>query len=388
MTRRRLSATGDGVVEFRRQLSGKDLSGEDLRDAQLTGANLDGADLRRSNLQGLDLRRTRLREALLDGTDLRDALLDGADLRSSRLLDVRADGASFVRADLTLATLRGGDFRYANFMEALLTDCDLSDSTFERAHLYGADLIGAELAHASLVGATLCGVNLREAHLDGADFTGAHFAFTVIAASDLSRAVGLDSVVHDGPSTVGIDAFLLSRGEIPDGFLSGTGLSPLTVEYLKSVAAAEEGLLVGNSLFLLFDETDRSRARRLRAYLRMLGFQAWYWQQVAELGGHHNPDLRHRIRVDDRLLVLWSPAAETRPEILENARAVAESPRGTRVDGVLLEPPTRPPGPLATWLDGHMLADFHRVAWDDPRDRLFHEELARLRAALTARESG
>lgn len=306
-----------------RDLAGADLRGEDLRESHLARADLTGTKLRGANLHGVDLRGACLRDAELDGADLRDALVDGADFRFAALRGVLANGSSFVRADLTLADLAHADLRSADLSEALLTDANLSAAALERANLSDANLIGAELADADLRRAILCGANLRDAHLDGADFAGARFAFTVLAASDLSRARGLESAVHDGPSTVGIDAFLLSRGEIPDAFLAGSGLSPLTIEYLKSVAAAEEGMLVGDALFLVFAETDRARARRLRAYLRMSGHQTWYWQERAELSGRHNRDRGLRVRFGHRLVVLLSSAGGA-PVAAGVARAIAE----------------------------------------------------------------
>lgn len=364
-----------------RSLAGADLSGEDLREAHLDRADLTGARLLRANLHGLDLRGTCLRDACLDGADLRDALLDGADLRSASLAGALANGSRLARADLSLAHLRGADFRSADLSDALLADADLSLANFERANLSAASLIGGELGGASFREAVLCGANLRESHLDGADFTRARFAFTVLAASDLSRARGLDSAIHDGPSTVGIDAFLLSRGEIPDAFLAGIGLSPLTIEYLKAVAAAEEGMLVGDALFLLFADADRARARRLRAYLRMHRHLAWYWQEAEELSGHHNPDLKLRVRFHDRLIVLCSAAAGAEPRLADAiARALAKEGAEQRriVLGVRIDD-TEPA--LAAQ---RLAADFRGVDWDDPRDPTFVRELARLLAVLSS----
>ncbi len=285
-----------------------------------------------------------------------------------------------------LADLRDADFRSANLTQALLTDANLSQAVFERATLADADLIGAELGGANFRDAVLCGANLREAHLDGADFTGARFAFTVLAASDVSRARGLEAVVHDGPSTVGVDAFLLSRGEIPDAFLTGIGLSPLTIEYLKAVAAAEEGMLVGDAVFLLFADADRARARRLRAYLRMNRHQSWYWQETHALAGTHNPDLKLRIRFHDRLVVLGSSAvgsAGAWTEPIEKALAKERAERRRIVLAVRLDDSSS--GQWPGGLVDRVVADFRGVQWDDPRDAVFRRELEKLLAALERR---
>jgi uncharacterized protein YjbI with pentapeptide repeats len=367
-----------------RSLAGADLAGEDLREAHLAGADLTGARLARANLHGVDLRGACLREATLDGADLRDAQLHGADLRSASLAGVLGNGSWLHRADLSLALLREADLRSADLGAAVLTDADLSRARLERANLYDANLIGAELGGASLRDAVLCGANLRESHLDGADFAGARFAFTVLAASDLSRALGLESVVHDGPSTVGIDAFLLSRGEIPDAFLSGIGLTPLAIEYLKAVAAAEEGMLVGDALFLAFADADRARARRLRAYLRLHRHLAWYWQEAGELAGRHNRDLKLRLRFHDRLIVLGSrAAAEDRAlgAALREALAKEAGERRRIVLAVAIDDGIES-GELRGLVSDRVVADFRGADWEDPRDAVFRRELERLLAAL------
>jgi uncharacterized protein YjbI with pentapeptide repeats len=375
----------DGGNERRgRSLAGADLSGEDLRESHLAGADLTGARLVRANLHGLDLRGACLRDARLDGADLRDALLEGASLRAASLPDVLANGSRLCRADLSLAHLAGADFRSADLAEALLTDANLSRARFERANLYDANLIGAELGGASLHDTVLIGANLRESHLDGADFRGARFAFTVFAASDLSRARGLDAVVHDGPSTLGVDAFLMSRGEIPDAFLVGIGLSPLTIEYLKAVAAAEEGMLVGDASFLLFADPDRPRARRLRAYLRMHRHLAWYFSETEELVGRHNPDLNLRIRFHDRLIVLASAAA-TADHGLGAALARTLEKEGAekrRIAVAVHIDDFAAPGVLEALGADRFVADFRGSDWEDPRDPVFRRELERLLRAL------
>ena len=46
---------------------------------------------------------------------------------------------------------------------------------------------------------------------------------------DLSEAKGLESIKHLGPSTVGVDTLVRSRGRIPEAFLRRCGLTPWQV---------------------------------------------------------------------------------------------------------------------------------------------------------------
>ena len=70
------STIRDAVIE--RLVSGADLYGADLRDANLRGADLRGANLSGADLYGANLRDANLSDADLYGADLRDANLRGA----------------------------------------------------------------------------------------------------------------------------------------------------------------------------------------------------------------------------------------------------------------------------------------------------------------------
>jgi hypothetical protein len=82
-------------------LSGQNLSGHDLSEADLRHANLSGHDLSGADLSGTDLR-----HANLSGANLSGAILSGADLRHANL-----SGANLSRADLSGAILSGASGR-------------------------------------------------------------------------------------------------------------------------------------------------------------------------------------------------------------------------------------------------------------------------------------
>jgi hypothetical protein len=86
-------------------LSGADLSGANLRDANLRVANLRGADLSGANLRGANLRVADLSGADLRGANLRGANLSGADLRVANLSGANLHSANLSGADLRVANL-------------------------------------------------------------------------------------------------------------------------------------------------------------------------------------------------------------------------------------------------------------------------------------------
>jgi hypothetical protein len=87
--------------------------------------------------------------------------------------------------------------------------------------LTGVDLTGADLREANLTSSDLTGANLNGADLTKADLTGATIGLTVFGNVDLSRVRGLDTVMHIGPSTIGIDTLSRSQGQIPGNCSGG-----------------------------------------------------------------------------------------------------------------------------------------------------------------------
>jgi hypothetical protein len=62
--------------------------------------------------------------------------------------------------------------------------------------------------------------------LNGANFSGAYVGSTSFDDLDLSDAHNLDTLIHSGPSTVGVDTILKSQGKIPPEFLRACGCPP------------------------------------------------------------------------------------------------------------------------------------------------------------------
>jgi len=143
-------------------LSGADLSGADLINADLSGADLINADLSGADLSGADLINANLSSAELSGADLINANLSGADLINANL-----SGTDLINANLSGANLSGANLRYANLSGADLSSANLSGANLKYANLSGADLnctllSDANLSNANLSGALLFFVNSRE----------------------------------------------------------------------------------------------------------------------------------------------------------------------------------------------------------------------------------
>ena len=117
----------DGWEFMRADLSYKNLSGLDLRNAKLYKANLNNADLSSADLRKADLREADLRDADLNNADLRDADLNNAclryaNLRKTALRNVDLSETDMYEADLKEANLFGSDLKNTNIVCAVINE--------------------------------------------------------------------------------------------------------------------------------------------------------------------------------------------------------------------------------------------------------------------------
>jgi hypothetical protein len=240
-----------------------DLRVADLSEADLSEADLSGADLCEADLFGALLHEADLREALLREVDLREALLNWADLR--------------------LADLSG-----ANLREAFLSGAKLNG-----AKLSGTDLIAADLSGADLGGVDLNGVNL----------SGAKVGWTVFGDVNLSVTKGLESVIHLGPSTMGIDTVYASQGQIPEVFLRGAGVPDEFITYMRSLVGRA---IKFYSCFISYSSKDQEFAERLHADLQAKGVRCWFAPEDVQGGRKLHEQIEQAIRHYDKLLLVLS----------------------------------------------------------------------------------
>ncbi len=307
----------------------------DLSSAILTNHNLNKADLSGADLSGADLVGARINQASLRRADLRDAaslmaLLAGADLTESDLSRAtlrRADlsGARLVGANLTGANLAGANLRGANLENAVLVGANFSEANLDSANLSGCDLNSASFSNSDLTGTDLRGAYLGKASffravLSNTNFQRAAMFHTVFGDCDLSVPVGLDSVVHMGPSAVGVDTMFRSAGSIPEEFLRGVGVpEDLVVSYRCTVSSSPNPF---TTCYLTYCAKDKAFARRLHSDLQASGLRCWdcpvevrrgRWAgegtPADELGIWIPDDVDRGIRYYDKLVAVCSEDA-------------------------------------------------------------------------------
>ncbi|NTW82583.1 MAG: toll/interleukin-1 receptor domain-containing protein [Chlorobiaceae bacterium] len=289
-------------------LRGANVSGADLSGADLSGADLNRAYLDRSNISGAIMNRAYFRKANLNrayfrGADLIRADFGGAYMIRSDFRGADLSEANLSGADLRDANLRGANVRGADLSEANLSGADLSGANLNRTYFSGANLRDANLSEADLSEANLRGVNLIRANLRGVNFNNSKVGATAFNNNDLSTVNGLDTVSHEGPSSIDIDTLFKSKGNISEVFLRGCGVPDQMIEYAKSLTSSP---IEYYSCFISYSHMDDEFARRLHNDLQAAGVRCWFAPHDMKIGDKIRPTIEDSIRVYDKLLLILS----------------------------------------------------------------------------------
>ena len=382
----------------RANLSAASLSMADLSGAQLNGADLSGADLSQAKLSRAKLNQTKLSGANLIASNLSAANLSRADLcvanlREANLCRANLSEANLSSTDLSGASLRGANLSLTDLSNANLNSADLSDAELYRADLNGADCSGAVFSGANLSGADLCGANLSGADLRGANLSGvnlsgadlgyARIGWTALGNVNLGQAEGLETVHHEGPSTIGIDTLYTSAGSIPEEFLRGAGLPDQFNTYSKSLVGKP---IESNSLFISFSSEDEEFANQLFASLQENNVRAWFAPEGLKIEEKFQQMIDRSIRRHHKLLLILSEDSITSDWIAQEVEtALAKEKQHNqvllfplRVDNTVLE---TEPGWLAQLKNTHHISGFSQWQDQDAFQQEFQRILRGLRAA-------
>ena len=267
------------------------LSGANLSQGDLVRADLSKANLNRANLIGADLSNANLSRSDLIGTDLSNA-------------------------DFIGANLIGANLGRANLSRADLTNSDINNANLSYASLNGANLSNANLSYANLGNTDLNGANLNGSHLSGATI-----GWTIFGNLDLRTVKGLETIRHQGPSTIGTDTLERSEGDIPEAFLRGAGLSDTFITYARSLVRSP---IEYYTCFISYASKDQGFAERLYADLQNKGIRCWYAPEDLRIGDHFPERIEEAIRHYDKLLVILSAHSVSSSWVEDEVRAAQE----------------------------------------------------------------
>ncbi len=271
---------------------------------KLSGAGLAGACLVDANLSDTNL----------SGANFMSAQLGGANLSGAMISHARMNGTQLQHANLQRVALWGADLRFASLIGADLRWADLG----------GSDLTYADLSGANLQWSNLSGVNFNSAELSGANLAFARTNNTIFSHIDMSRAKGLESVVHAAPSSIGIDTIYLSGGNISEVFLRGAGVPEDFIVYMRSLVGKA---IEFYSCFISYSSKDNDFAQRLHADLRRKGVRCWFAPEDLKIGDKFRTRIDESIRIYDKLMVVLSENSIRSPWVEEEVEAALEKER-------------------------------------------------------------
>jgi TIR domain len=163
--------------------------------------------------------------------------------------------------------------------------------------------------------------------VDGADFDRAVVGRTVFGDLDLSSCVGLDSIEHVGPSTLGIDSIIHSKGRISGIFLRGIGLPNEWIDYIPSLVW--DGIQFF-SCFISYSSLDKPFAVRLHDALQSKGIRCWLDEKQLLPGHDISRELERGINSWDKFLLCASKNSLTSPWVEEEIATTLERERKLR----------------------------------------------------------
>ena len=209
--------------------------------------------------------------------------------------------AQFTRMDLTEANLKNAFLDGADLTGANLANADLSKST-----LRNANLTWCTLYKANLTKCTLFNTFINDVELTATNFSNSAFRMTNLIDLDLRKPLGLESTVHLGPSTIGIDTIYRSQGRISRTFLKNCGLDDIFIDYIPDLIAAAKPIQF-YSCFLSYNSKDEDFATRLYADLRKNSVNCWYAPEDMQTGRAIRESVHVAIKDHEKLLLVLSP---------------------------------------------------------------------------------
>jgi uncharacterized protein YjbI with pentapeptide repeats len=206
----------------------------------------------------------------------------------------------WLEPDLSSAELSKVNLYRADFIRANLNQVNFSGSS-----LQGVLFIQAELKCAKLNGSYLNMADFSQTEMDYTDFSNATIGWTNFGNCDLRKVKGLDSVIHTGPSNIGIFSIMRSGGNIPEKFLTEVGIPKDIIAYFSSIGA-ERSAIKYYSCFISYSSKDQEFADRICVDLQNNGVQCWFAPKDIRGGKKIDRQLDEAIRHHDKLLLVLS----------------------------------------------------------------------------------
>ena len=351
----------DENSEIQPDLTFANLRSIDLKGANFSWAILDHALLDFTNLNGANFDRASLIRTSLNRAVLKRARFENAFLYGAQFIHSDLSHADFTQANLEC--LRGErDFQSQEtafnntiLSYSIFSFADLSGVNFDHSILDGSNLNSAKLIRTRFRNATLTNANLSEAVLDRTclnktDLREARFGRTIFATVDLSECNGLDTAQHLEPSILSIDELYKSKGNIPESFLRGCGLSDWEIESAKlynpdlsneeinDIQYRIHDLRVSrafqiNPLFISYSHSDSLFVNMIEKHFIDKGIR--FWRDIHHTtAGRLEKQIDKAIHLNDVVLLVLSEHSTNSDWLEHEARKAREKEKSTGKDAL------------------------------------------------------
>ena len=147
---------------------------------------------------------------------------------------------------------------------------------------------------------------------------------TSIGDCDLSQCVGLGTVQHGVPSSIGVDTLIRScRGAgdkvTPElhAFFRGAGVPEELLREIPRIAAE----IKYYTCFISYGERDKAFAEKLQGDLVARGVSCWMFSLDATPGKPVQSDIRENLGTMEKMVVICSARSLVRPGVLKELKA-------------------------------------------------------------------
>jgi len=252
---------------------------------------------------------------------LRMADLNQADLQGADLANVDFTRANLYRANLSQARLYQAEFFSADLRESNLSETDLRGAKFHLADLRGANLQESDLFRVDFISTKLSSARLNYARCMTTSF----------ADVDLSEVLGLEEVMHTGPSGIDISTLYKLKNPIPRSFLNGAGVPDNLIEIIPTLVSSEQAAQF-YSCFISYSTKDEEFAKRLYSRMQAAHLRVWFAAENIKGGQKLHEQIDRAIKVHDKLLIVLSESSLRSEWVITEIRKArrAETKEGRR----------------------------------------------------------
>ncbi len=265
-----------------------DLSGADLSNCDFSNMRFADVDFRESNLENTnfshcfihscDFSRANLEKAHFNNSEVINSCFRTVDASGADFENSRISYSEFIESKFIGSTFNKSNIEFSLFNLAVFEEAKLINSNIGICHFYRCNLLNTDISKAKIGYLTLCDL-------------------------DMSCMIGLESVKHRAPSTIGIDTLYESKGRIPESFLINAGVPEDFISRATSIISKKP---LFASCFISHSTKDQSFAEKLHADLQKNGVRSWFAPKDIKIGDKIRKSIHESIRENDRLLVILS----------------------------------------------------------------------------------